>query len=249
MNNVIQFPQIADTEITIDAEGRFNLNALHRAHLKLNPELHRNSKQPADWLKLEGAKKLIEVISNSEDLGFAPVESRSGRYGGTFAVEQLAVAYANWISPSFYLQVINTFLDYKNGKLKPASPELSRMDILQLAMEAERENQRLTSEVQEMKPKVEFYDRVIEAEDTITIAQVAKIIGTGQHRLFRIMREHSWINRNNEPYQDKITAGLLDVKLSKYYQHPRNGLTRSITTMVTGKGLVKLQMLCREEAA
>lgn len=37
------------------------------------------------------------------------------KWGGTWACEQLAVAYANWISPEFYLLVINTFIAVKKG--------------------------------------------------------------------------------------------------------------------------------------
>ena len=46
-------PVIAGVAITLDSEGRYNLNALHKAHLALNPDLHSNTKQPADWMKLE----------------------------------------------------------------------------------------------------------------------------------------------------------------------------------------------------
>ncbi len=104
-----QLPVIAGIEVTSDTEGRFNLNALHKAHLASHPELHRNSKQPADWLKLEGTKELIAEVFNSEDSCFYPVHSKAGRYGGTFVTINLAYAYAMWISPSFHLKVIRAF--------------------------------------------------------------------------------------------------------------------------------------------
>jgi len=62
MNNVTDIktglPVVAGVEIAVDEHGRFNLNALHKAHIAANPELHRNSKQPADWMKLESVKSL-----------------------------------------------------------------------------------------------------------------------------------------------------------------------------------------------
>lgn len=121
-------PVIAGVEITTDAEGRFNLNALHKAHLFLHPELHKNTKQPADWLKLEQTRELIDALFNSEDFhswgfnsednNFGLVVTKMGRHGGgTFAHELLAISYAGWISPAFQLQVNQVFLDYRTGKL------------------------------------------------------------------------------------------------------------------------------------
>ncbi|MFS1526135.1 KilA-N domain-containing protein [Microbulbifer sp. 2304DJ12-6] len=108
MSHVKQLPVIAGVEITTDMEGRFNLNALHTA----SGGEKRNG--PTYWLTLESTQQLIEEIKK-QNTGI-PVFTAKGRSGGSFAVEQLAVAYANWISPAFYLQVIDTFLDYKKGK-------------------------------------------------------------------------------------------------------------------------------------
>jgi hypothetical protein len=113
-----QFLPIVDgVAISTDKAGRFNLNALHKAYLEQNPHLHRSSKQPADWLKLEGTKELVEEFSNSEDLRFKAIHSEAGRHGGTFAHELLAISYAGWISPKFQLLVNQVFIDYKTGKL------------------------------------------------------------------------------------------------------------------------------------
>lgn len=147
MSNVIQLPVIAGVEITTDAEGRFNLNALHQAHLAANPRMHRNSKQPADWMKLDGTRELVEEISNSEDLRFSPIESKAGRYGGTFAHELLAISYAGWISPAFQIKVNQVFLDYRAGKLAPTSPDrLDRKALAQMVIEAEEEAEQLRLE-------------------------------------------------------------------------------------------------------
>lgn len=111
-------PVVAGIMIPIDSDGRYNLNALHKAHLAMNPTLHPNTKQPADWTKLESAKEFIRAVSNSEDLhGLEVIVSRSGRYGGTFAHELIAVEYAGWISVKFRIRVNQTFIDYRRGNL------------------------------------------------------------------------------------------------------------------------------------
>ncbi|MGH1374510.1 MAG: phage antirepressor KilAC domain-containing protein [Cellvibrionaceae bacterium] len=237
-------PVIAGIEITTDAEGRFSLNTLHKAHLSISPDIHRNSKQPGDWLKLEGTKELIGVISNSEDLQFSAVESKSGRYGGTFAHELLAISYAGWISPSFQLKVNQTFLDYKAGRLKAVKQEPAQ-DLATMLISAGEELRKKDAVIKVLEPKAEFHDKVAVAEDAVSVAEAAKVIGTGQKRLFAFLRKKAWVTRLNEPYQSKIEAGLLDVKV-RNWNHPDQGLQSSITALVTGKGLVQLQKLYSE---
>ncbi|WP_247881934.1 KilA-N domain-containing protein [Brucella intermedia] len=98
---------IAGVEITTDAEGRYNLNALHKAS-KLGPK-----KDPAHWMRNKQAKELIAQIE-AETTQICIV-SDEGRNGGTFAHELLAVSYAGWISPAFQLKVNQAFLDMKSG--------------------------------------------------------------------------------------------------------------------------------------
>lgn len=97
---------VCNTSIRQDKHGRYNLNDLHAA--SGGDKKH----QPANFLRLEQTQELIKEISNSSDLRslkIDPVFSIVGKNGGTFTVKQLIYAYANWISPKFYLHVINTY--------------------------------------------------------------------------------------------------------------------------------------------
>lgn len=100
----------------------------------------------------------------------------------------------------------------------------------------------LETKIVEDAPKVAFAEKVSIAPDAISVAQAAKILGTGQQRLFSFLRQQGWISRHNEPYQVKIEQGILDVKISDW-THPTQGLKKSVTTLITGKGLSKLQRL------
>lgn len=126
-----------------------------------------------------------------------------------------------------------------------ALPNLSKMEILQMAMESEQQRIALKAELELAKPAIEFTEQVKIAPDAISIAKAAKLIGTGRNRLLEFMRQIGWVTRHNEPYQSKIEAGYLNVKISEW-EHPEKGLQRSVTTLVTGKGLVKLQQLWKE---
>ncbi|PHM63943.1 antirepressor [Xenorhabdus stockiae] len=135
MNNVTNknLPVIAGVEITTDSEGRFNLNALHKASGQ------GASRAPSEWVKSESVKLLVlEVGSLTRE---NPLVRKEGRYGGTFAHELLAVSYAGWISPAFQLQVNQTFIDYRSGKLVPEKsksglPEYRRARTLKMSVDA-----------------------------------------------------------------------------------------------------------------
>jgi len=115
-------------------------------------------------------------------------------------------------------------------------------------IELSRENHDLEVKVEQDAPKVAFHDMVTVSHKTYNAAQAAKIIGTGRTRLLRFMRKEAWVTRNNEPYQAKIEAGLLDVKLGTF-EHPIDGTVPTCSTLITGKGLTKLQAMwqSREE--
>ncbi|EAR6352946.1 KilA-N domain-containing protein [Salmonella enterica] len=121
-------PVICGVEITTDAEGRFNLNALHKA----SGSEKKNG--PSYWLVLDSTKQLIvELEKQTTEISVVTIE---GRNGGTFAHELLAVEYAGWISPAYRLQVNQTFLDYKTGKLTPTNTILPNFDDPIAAAEA-----------------------------------------------------------------------------------------------------------------
>jgi len=113
MSNVIQFPVIAGIEIHTDDEGRFNLNALHRASGLSD------HKKPSQWLRTKQTKELIHELSdqgvNSHLAQNLISVIHGGLNQGTFAHELLAISYAGWISARFQLQVNQVFLDYKNS--------------------------------------------------------------------------------------------------------------------------------------
>lgn len=124
-----------------------------------------------------------------------------------------------------------------------AVPDLKDPAVLR-ALLLENVDDRLRLEVQTKAdaPKVAFAEQVELAPGAITLGQAAKVLGTGRNRLCSWLREIRWLTRTNEPYQEKIEAGLLDVRLGRW-EHPENGLQQSVTALVTGKGMLKLHGL------
>ena len=142
-------------------------------------------------------------------------------------------------------RVIQRWQELEEKTAHPQIPQ-TMSEALRLAADQADVIEKQNRELIAMAPKAAFSDRVQIAEDAITVGEAAKLIGTGRTRLFTFLRQHKWVNRRNEPYQAKIEAGFLDVKVS-HWEHPEDGLKENITALVTGKGLIKLQQLWAQE--
>ena len=166
------------------------------------------------------------------------------------------------LSPEFTARLVDRWQELEEMSAKPTFDVASLNDpkvLLALltdnvrkvvTLEADnteltKENHILEVKVEQDAPKVAFHDMVTVSHKKYNAAQAAKIIGTGRTRLLQFMRQKGWVTRSNEPYQSKIEAGLLDVKLGTF-EHPIDGTIPTCSTLITGKGLTKLEALWRE---
>lgn len=93
-------------------------------------------------------------------------------------------------------------------------------------------------QIQEMKPKAEFFDTVAESKTAISMNEVAKVLnikGYGRNNLFEFLRENKILNRWNVPYQRYVDNGWFRV-IEQHYQ--KNGEPVVTTkTLVYQKGV------------
>ncbi|RRN64671.1 phage antirepressor KilAC domain-containing protein [Caulobacter sp. 602-1] len=145
------------------------------------------------------------------------------------------------LSPEFTARLVDRWEELERQVRQPVqeTPEALAFRAMQV-MYATMEQQK--AQLLEAMPKVAFADSVTEAPDAISLAQAAKILDTGRNRLCAVLRKEGWITRTNEPYQRRITEGLMDVKIGSW-EHPEKGLQRSVTALVTGKGLQRLRAM------
>ncbi|EAY4841066.1 KilA-N domain-containing protein [Salmonella enterica] len=108
--------QIIISDITIhkDVQGRYSLNDLHQASGGEEKD------KPANWLRLDKTVELIDEILNAQIRAFKPVDSRKGRYGGTYVCKELVYSYAMWISAAFALKVIRAYDALVSGDTQKA---------------------------------------------------------------------------------------------------------------------------------
>lgn len=249
MNNVANksLPVIAGVLISTDAEGRFNLNALHKAS-GLGEE-----KAPAKFLRNKQSKELVQELIDGQ-ICPSPVNALKGGIDqGTFAHELLAVEYAGWISPAFRLKVNQTFIDYRTGKLVPAidpmvalnDPEFLRGTLLTYTEKVIA----LEHKVEEMRPDVEAFERIAKADGSMCITDAAKHLQVQPRFLFLALSEKHWIYKRAGgkcwlAYQDKIQTGVLEHKVTTVSRS--DGSEKVVEqVLVTAKGLTKIsKMLC-----
>lgn len=139
-------------------------------------------------------------------------------------------------------QVRAYFIECERKALAPR--ELSRLELLELAMDSERQRLALASKVEELQPKADVLDTLL-ASPTVckmaVAAQVAKL-PFGSVTLFQKLRERGVLisggDRHNLPKQRYIEQGLFTVNQTSY---TANGQTFvKFTTYVTQKGIAKL---------
>ena len=95
----------------------FNLNDLHT--VAGNEDKHR----PAFFIRLGITKDLVTEIQK-DDPQSTPIKTLRGTQGGTYACEEIALAYAMWISPKFHLVVLRAFIAMHKGNAQPQQPAL-----------------------------------------------------------------------------------------------------------------------------
>lgn len=143
---------IAGVEINTDDEGRFNLNALHKASKLGSP------KAPAKWVRNKQAVALVAELE--KETGQICLVSDEGRNGGTFAHELLAVSYAGWISPTFQLKVNQAFLDMKSGlHSRQMTPAEMFLHSAQNMVAIEQRQAAQAAEIQSVKDEIKIVSK------------------------------------------------------------------------------------------
>lgn len=126
--------------------------------------------------------------------------------------------------------------------IPPGLPDFTNPSIAARAWADQYElREKLELEAEINRPKVELHDRVINAEGLYTVRQAAKLLGTGQNRLFAWLRERGILMASNEPYQTFVERGYLDVKTRTYLNQSDNTEYIYTQTLITPKGLAWLR--------
>ena len=116
----------------------------------------------------------------------------------------------------------------KRARMVPAfdPSQLTRSEILLIALNAEEERLALEAANKQLQPKADAYDCFIDSTGSYSMGTVAKMLGIGQNTLFRELRNRGILitkgDMRNTPYQRYAT----------YFEVKAGGYTRSNGTQV-----------------
>lgn len=128
----------------------------------------------------------------------------------------------------------------REAETRPAfnGADLTRMELIQLAMNAETERLALEAKNSELEPKADAYDNFIDATGKYSVGAVAKMLGTSQNKLFRELRNAGVFiakgSMRNTPYQQYMRH--FEVKAHEY-EHNSGEIGCSYTTYVQPSGI------------
>lgn len=240
MSNLI----IANIGIRQDSEGRFSLNDLHKA--AINDGANARTKEPSKFLASQQVQDLIEELTDTQNMGIAPINTvRGGLEQGTYVCRELVYAYAMWIKASFHLKVIRTFDAITTGKPTDPMKALNDPETMRgLLLSYSEKVISLQNENQELKPKAEALDRIATADGSICITNAAKDLQVRPKDLFQLLQSKKWIFRRQGSStftadQDKIQQGLLEHKIT-VISRSDGSEKQTEQVRITAKGITKL---------
>ena len=113
-----------------------------------------------------------------------------------------AQRFERWVFEEVLPQIRRTG-SYNAHQFSPA--DLTRAEILRIALNAEEERLALEAKNKELEPKADAYDTFIDATGKYNVGTVAKMLGMGQNKLFKELRNRGvFIAKGanaNTPYQ------------------------------------------------
>ena len=175
-------------------------------------------------------------------------------WGGSNRIDyHLTVACLEFFIARRIRPVFEVYRQVFHGTAKMVQKELSRKELLQMALEAEEEKERLMLENKQQQarieadaPRVLFSQAVETSGKSILIGELAKIlrqngVKIGERRLFEWLRKNGFLcsqgERYNQPTQRAMEMGIFEIKKTTI-QKPDGTTLVSTTTKVTGKGQI-----------
>lgn len=146
-----------------------------------------------------------------------------------------AVEFRRWVTREVLPSIRKTG-SYGAPVVNAAS--LSRMEILQIAVNAESERLALEKKNKALEPKADAYDEFMDATGKYSVGAVAKMLGTSQNKLFQELRNRGvFIAKGamrNTPYQQYMHHFVVK---AHEYERSNGEMGCSYTTYVQPSGI------------
>lgn len=186
----------------------------------------------------------IEFRERINGLGLAQ-KDKTYRFTGDQGKRDSTIVVAQ-LSPEFTARLVDRWLELEEQAKQAAKaqlPDFTNPAEAARAWASEYEAKQIAQQkVIELQPKADFHDRVTQSQDLLTIRETAKLLRTGERRLFGFLKREGLLMASNLPYQTFMDRGLF--RLVETVWTDQFGRERiSVKTCVTQKGLAYIQGL------
>ena len=157
--------------------------------------------------------------------------------------EELTMTLITGYSILLRNRVIKRWKELEDKASKPV--ELSRMELIQLALAAEQENQALKDHVAVIAPKAQALDTIAGTSNTYCIRECAKTIGIKESELIQLLIDKKWVYRDAskklQPMAQYTLNGVFANRTSPVIKNHHDGQERVFLHMrVTAFGLTRI---------
>lgn len=207
-------------------------------------------KDVAEALGYGIGKSLANAVANhvcDEDKGVTEMMTPGGRQNVTIINEsglyslifgsklESAQKFKKWVTSEVLPSIRRTGSFFVQPKFNVPT---TFAEALRLAADQQEKIEAQAKQLEEQKPKVEFFDTVADSKTAISMNDVAKVLGIkgmGRNNLFEFLRNEKILMSNNVPFQIYVDRGYFRVIEQKYMKNGEPCM--NIKTLVYQKGV------------
>jgi phage antirepressor YoqD-like protein len=167
--------------------------------------------KPGNWLRTEQSVRLIKALAASHkcDPTDLVVVKNGGTAFGTWMHEDVALAFAQWLSPEFYIWCNDHIKELMKHGATAVNPEdLLNPDYVISVMKALKHERAIKAQLQEQNklqaqelkhsaPKVEYYEKVLDSRKLTATTVIAFDLGMSAIALNKLLKHRGIIRKVN----------------------------------------------------
>lgn len=162
--------------------------------------------------------------------------------------ENLSINLVTGYNPTLRLRMVQHWQELRKPK------ELSRMELIELAMQAERERIALENKVEQLQPKADAYEILSGAKGSVSIRVASGELKVPEKKFIQWLLDNDWAYREGNrtdgkllPHAHRKEQGYLEL-VSVVTYSTGEAVARS-QTKVTQKGLARLAQIFSKNRA
>lgn len=194
---------------------------------------------PAEW------RGVTSVVTPSGAQDMAVLSEQGLYYFLARSDKPAALPFQKWVAGDVLPSIRRT-----GSYSLPAQVPQTLSEALRLAADLEDQRAALAAQAVVDAPKVQFAMAVKNADDALAVGKFAKLLGAGEIRFYRWLRERGILFRNgreNVPMQRYLDLGYFRVIENVIWMGDEKGNVPTVQPLITGKGQIWLEKKWRED--